>query len=71
MRRLVIPVAILIFIAAIVVVAIFCSEDVATSAPGEAVTSSCEDCHSDIELLEQVAEVVEEEEEPAESEGEG
>jgi hypothetical protein len=70
-RRLVIPVAILIFIAAIVVVAIVCSEDVATSAPGEAATSSCTDCHSDIELLEQVAEVVEEEEEPEESEGEG
>ncbi len=71
MKRLVIPVAILIFVAVIVVVAIFCSEDIATSAPGETVTSSCVDCHSDIELLEQVADVVEEEEEPAESEGEG
>lgn len=71
MKRLVIPVAILLFLAVVVVVAIFCSEDVATSAPGEAVTSSCIDCHSDIELLEEVAVVVEEEEEPAESEGEG
>lgn len=71
MKRLVVPVAILLFLAVVVVVAIFCSEDVATSAPGEAATSSCIDCHSDVELLEQVADVVEEEEEPEESEGEG
>lgn len=71
MKRLVIPSAILVFIAAIVIVAIFCSEEVATSAPGEATTSSCIDCHSDIELLEEVAWVVEEEEEAEEPEGEG
>ena len=71
MKRLVVPVAILLFLAVVVVVAIFCSEDVATSAPGEAATSSCIDCHSDVELLEQVADVVEEEAEPEESEGEG
>jgi len=70
-KRLVVPIGVLLFLAVVIIVAIFCSEDVATSAPGEAATSSCIDCHSDIELLEQMATVVEEEEEPAESEGEG
>jgi hypothetical protein len=68
-KKFAIPGVVVLFIVVVVLVAVFCSEEVASSAPGEAAISACVDCHTDIELLEQVAEVVEEE--PVESEGEG
>ena len=72
MKRFAIPGAVVLFIVVVVLVAVFCSEDVASSAPGGATISACVDCHTDIELLEEVAEVPEEtEEEPEESSGEG
>ncbi|MFW6126542.1 MAG: hypothetical protein ACOC58_05495 [Chloroflexota bacterium] len=71
MKKFLVPLVIVVFVAAVVVVALVCTEEVHTSTPPEVVTSSCVDCHSDIELLETVAEVPVEVEEPEEPSGEG
>ncbi len=71
MKKFLVPLVIVVFVIAVVLVAILCTEEVHTSSPAAVVTSSCVDCHSDIELLETVADVPEEEGEPEESSGEG
>ena len=59
MKKLLVPLVIVAFVIAVVLVAILCTEEVHTSSPGKVVASSCVDCHSDIELLETVADVPE------------
>ena len=71
MKKFLLPLVIVVFVAAVVVVALVFTDEVHTSTPAEVVTSSCVDCHSDIELLETVADIPEEVEEPEESSGEG
>jgi hypothetical protein len=70
MKKFLVPLVIVVFVIAVVLVAILCTEEVHTSSPPQVVASSCVDCHSDIELLEAVADVPQEVEEP-ESSGEG
>lgn len=71
MKRLAISAVVGLFIVAIVLVAVLFTEDIASPSPGETVASACVDCHTDIELLEAVAEVPEDVEEPEEPAGEG
>jgi hypothetical protein len=71
MKRLAISAGVGIFIVAVVLVAILFTEDVASPSPGEPVASACVDCHTDIELLEAIADVPEDVEEPEEPAGEG
>lgn len=68
MKRLAFLIAVGLFLIALA--AVGCSKDVVSPTPGEEVASSCVTCHTDKELLEQLA-VAEEEEVSEETTGEG
>ena len=59
------------FLLLIALLAVGCGKASVTPPPGEEAVSSCVKCHSDKELLKEVATVPEVEEEPEEASGEG